>query len=392
MVLVLPENPSFGAQFARNFTGGISKGMDKASERNSKMQLMKEQARYEQERQKDKSKSDLINELAVQKYKNDERQKMVASIEGNETNSQLEQLLPQIEEKLGFKLTADQIQSVGQQLQQGQGPEQNQMSAAEPKIDREVDPFLKAKKYAAIGEKPLADIAAKEAESKLREKRENKKEVTESFNENSDFINKSYDMYEDALRKDAIIERGNQLNESNELSDSGTINLLESLGLDPQWLKNPANEEYTKLALDLLGGGTLQTDYGSRVLASEFKVSQQRIPSLSQTKEGRRQIAENIKTMLLPAKLKKERLQFYLDQAERTGKPLPHNLRGKILQDIKPQLEEAYDKFKQRNGRYEVRKGTMPDDDALEKYYYLSEGKEDKAMKMMKEDGYDIES
>src|ERR1700731_1231507 len=122
------------------------------------------------------------------------------------------------------------------------------------------------------------------------------------------------------------------------------------------------------------------------------KSSQQRIPSLSQTPEGRKQIKENLKTMLLPAKLKNERMQYYLDRQERTGEPLPHNLRGKVLSDIKPQLEEAYDKFKQRNGRYEVKKGTVPDDNALEKYFYISNGNEQKAMKMMKEDGYDIDS
>ena len=182
-----------------------------------------------------------------------------------------------------------------------------------------------------------------------------------------------------------------QLNKSGDLSDSGTINLLESLGVKSEWLKNPSNEEYSKLSLDLLGGGTLQADYGSRVLQSEFKVSQQRIPTLIQTPEGRKQISENIKAMMLPSRLKEERLQFYLDRQERTGQPLPHNLRGRILKDIKPQLEEAYDKFKQRNGRYKVREGTIPDDNVIEKYFYLADENTDKAEKMMRDDGYSTE-
>ena len=217
-----------------------------------------------------------------------------------------------------------------------------------------------------------------------------KGQVSESFKENQAFIDKSYDQYEDALRKDAILDRMVELQESGELSESGAVNLLEQIGFQPEWLKNPANEEFTKLGLDLLGGGTLQADYGSRVLQSEFQVAQQRIPTLLQTPEGRRQISENMRTMLLPSKLKKERMQFYLDQADRTGKPLPHNLRGKILADIKPQLEEAYDKFKQRNGRYKVKDGTFPDDNAIEKYYYLSKGNEKKAREMMEQDGYDL--
>ncbi len=224
----------------------------------------------------------------------------------------------------------------------------------------------------------------------LRKKTAQSKEVSESYKENEPFISKIHDQFEDSLRKEAILDRSDQLDESGELSDSGMINFLRGIGLKDEWLKNPANEEYTKLSLDLLGGGSLQADYGSRVLQSEFKVSMQRIPELSQTQAGRRQIKENIRAMMLPSKLKNERLQFYLDKSERTGEPLPHDLRGKVLKDIKPQLEESYDKFKQRNGRYSVRKDTRPDDNAIEKYYYLSNQNEDKAIEMMREDGYNV--
>ena len=238
----------------------------------------------------------------------------------------------------------------------------------------------------------LSGAAGKAAKSILENRHSQRKEVTESFKENKEFINKSHGQYEDAVRRDAILDRMIQLDDSGELSDSGAINLLETLGLKEEWLKNPANEEYTKLSLDLLGGGTLQADYGNRILQSEFQVSEKRIPALLQTKEGRRQIVENIRTMLLPSKLKHDRLQYYIDKSEREGKPLPHDVHGKVLRDIKPQLEEAADKFKQRNGRYKVKDGSFPDDSALEKYYFLSNGDDKKAFKMMKEDGYDVES
>lgn len=297
----------------------------------------------------------------------------------------------------------------GQKQQQpGMNQSQDQMNSQEMGTQQSQDQFNPRNisdedivRATAI-DKPLGDAlrAAKDTAVKqdsqkksleFQEKAHKNKEVTSSYNENKEYINKTYDQYEDSLRREAITDRMDQLEESGELSDSGVINLLESLGLKPEWLKNPSNEEYSKLGLDLLGGGTLQADYGSRVLASEFKVSQQRIPTLSQTPEGRKQIKENIRAMLLPARLKQERMQYYLDRSERTGEPLPHDLRGKVLKDIKPQLEEAYDQFKQRNGRYKVSQGTYPDDNSLEKYYYISGGDESKAMKMMKEDGYDIE-
>ncbi len=225
----------------------------------------------------------------------------------------------------------------------------------------------------------------------LRENREEQKAISDSFSENKEFITKSHDQWEDTLRKEAVFDRMNQLEDSGDLTPSAVMNLLETIGIQPEWLKNPANEEYTKLSLDLLGGGSLQADYGSRVLQSEFMVAQKRIPSLMMTPEGRKQIIEDYKAMTLPAKLKHDRLQYYIDKAEREGKPLPHDIRGKILKDIRPQLEEAYDKFKQRNGRYKVRDGTYPSDNDLEKYYYIANGDSVKAKKYMEEDGFDVE-
>ncbi len=236
----------------------------------------------------------------------------------------------------------------------------------------------------------VGSVLQKLQDVERREKSEEKKEITESYKENAQFINSTYDKYEDALRKENIFDRMEQLENEGNLSYSTIINGLEQLGLKTEWLQNPANEEYNKLSLDLLGGGTLQADYGSKLFASEFRVSQQRIPTLSLTPEGRKQIIENQKVAILPAKLKEERMRYYMDKAEKEGKPIPHDLRGKILKDIRPQLEEAYDKFKQRNGRYKVREGTIPDENSIEKYYFLSDGNEDKAMKMMVEDGYVI--
>lgn len=243
-----------------------------------------------------------------------------------------------------------------------------------------------------LGQNAKLELEAREKQEKniTEEKRHQSKEVSDSFKENEDYIKTTYDKYEDSIRRDAILGRMDQLNESGELSDSGLYNFFELLGLNPDMIKNPANEEYTKLALDLLGGGTLQADYGVRVLQSEFAVSQKRIPSLSLTQEGRQQIAENIRALLAPAKLKQERMQYYIDKAEREGKPLPHNLRGKVLKDIGPQLDKIADDFKKRNGRYKVQPGTVPDDNALEKYYWLSDGNDEKAFKMMREDGYEL--
>ena len=249
--------------------------------------------------------------------------------------------------------------------------------------------FPETKDYAKSRLDAIADLKKEKFEN-LKYDQALRKEVRDSFKVNDNFINNTHDKYEDSLRREAIFDRMNELEQKGELSDSGTYNLLEQLGLKSEWLKNPDNEEYMKLAYDLLGGGTLQADYGNRILASEFQLSLQRIPTLAQTPEGRQQIIANLKAMLLPSKLKEERMQYYIDKSERENSPLPNDLRGRVLKDIQPQLDKVMDDFKNRNGRYKVKQGTELNKNIIDKYYYISKGDPDLARKMMKEDGYEL--
>lgn len=388
MVQIIERRPSFGENIGRALGKGAGEGIEQGlASRQRAQQLAGENEQIkqqlgidltgisdpEQRREFVKQKLTGQRESQLETDKEKRRKNLIREVEGGETSTGQQQF--------------DQNQNDNK----NKSNEINSEDILTTRKNSKEDPFAKAKKYALAGEKDLSIIAGKEAERGFQEKKLGTEQVSESYKENAPFITKTYDQYEDSQRRESILDRMDQLNKSGDLSDSGTINLLESLGMKSEWLKNPSNEEYSKLSLDLLGGGTLQADYGSRVLQSEFKVSQQRIPTLIQTPEGRKQISENIKAMMLPSRLKEERLQFYLDRQERTGQPLPHNLRGRILKDIKPQLEEAYDKFKQRNGRYKVREGTIPDDNVIEKYFYLADENTDKAEKMMRDDGYSTE-
>lgn len=396
MVIMLPKRQSFGEKIGESLGAGITKGFEQAAE--NKKLAAKEN--------KDKKLIDQENEAAA---------KMGLDLSGISDPKMRQEAFKQMakynaQESMFKKLGLEQDFG-GQGSQESPRMEtgrsdQNVNEAGE--IEVGIVPLKTARlidenKIATMARinPAVADKMQKHNDNIMQQQRHDEnlafkqknamtKDVRDSYKVNQPFIDKTYDQYETSLNKDAIIDRMDQIEESGELSESGVINLLESIGMKPEWLKNPANEEYTKLGLDLLGGGSLQADYGARILASEFKVSQQRIPTLSQTPKGRKQIKENIKAMLLPAKLKQERMQYYLDKAERTGDALPQNLRGRILKDIKPQLEEAYDKFKQRNGRYKVKEGTFPDDNAVEKYFFIADGNEDKAIKLMSEDGYDV--
>jgi hypothetical protein len=411
MVQIIPRTrPTFGEQVSSGIQQGAQTGQQLGQM--FLQNALSQKAKQEELSQKQKFANEIMNDPALSGLDPTIKRMLAYETAGLTSAQSTKSTINALREKLGDERFSELIGGIDKADQQ-----ENMMPSGEvasPGI--EAQPELTSKQSTVKSERDyeseiknwqraLREAKSPEnkafAESRIKELQRQEdigikkglahtKDVRASFTENQNFIDKTHDQYEDSLRRESILDRMDQLSDSGELSESGIVNFLESLGLQQEWLKNPANEEYTKLALDLLGGGTLQADYGSRVLQSEFKVSQQRIPTLMQTPEGRRQISENIKTMLLPSRLKNERMQFYLDQAERTGKPLPHDLRGKVLRDIKPQLEEAYDKFKQRNGRYKVRLGTYPDDNALEKYFYLSNGNENSAIKMMEEDGYDV--
>ena len=377
MVQILEEVPSFSSAIGSSFKRGISKAFENLKQKGLQEQQQKNLiAENEAAKRFGLDLSGITDPKLRQIAFQEKIQELVKSAETEKKQSFLREImqgkrpdLPSLETIEGIKPTREPTE-IGEKEYR--------------------EPFSEGQILAASLQDPnLSRTMTESNKAALKEFTESKRQVSESFKENEPYINKTYDQYEDSLRREAILDRMNQLVESGQLSSPALMNTLEQLGLQSEWVLNPANEEYQKLALDLLGGGTLQADYGSRVLQSEFAVSMKRIPSLLQTDEGKREIAENMKTMMLPSRLKQERLDYYLDQNEKSGKPLPHNLRGKILKDIKPQLEAAYDKFKQRNGRYEVKKGTVPSDRDIEKYFYIANEDTVKAKKMMAEDGYD---
>lgn len=391
MIQVLEEPQSFGQAFASNLMGGLSRGVISEIENAQKMkQETAQNRRFGDVARKLTGREDVDWESIPEKQRSSALSQAMREKAKLDQQERDENYLNQL---FGGNIQ-DKKQPKGILKPEFEQPEEEQFDITNIPPETIIKASARKPNVArAVGH--LQDVERREKTAKEKfdyEKEQDvKKEIANSYKENKDYMNKVYDAYEEAQRKEKIYDRMDQLEESGELSDSGIINLLKTIGLPEEFLMNPENEEYTKLALDTLGGGSLQSDYGNRILASEFKVSLQRIPTLSQTPEGRKQIKENLRAMLLPAKLKEERLRYYEKKSELEGKPLPHNLRGKVLQDIKPQLDQAALEFKQRNGRYKVKPGTFPDDDVVQKYYSLSQGDDDKAAKMMREDGYDVE-
>jgi hypothetical protein len=89
------------------------------------------------------------------------------------------QIVPQIEQKLGFNLTPEQKQSVAKQLQgeisqQSDGMPSRMSGNQSSRSNRQEDPFAEAERYAAIGEHDLSQISSKRAESNIRQAQKNR--------------------------------------------------------------------------------------------------------------------------------------------------------------------------------------------------------------------------
>jgi len=149
---IIPKVKSFGEEFAESFGGGLSKGIQSAT--------------------------DFSNEIAKERYKRIENQKLVDSIEnGNQQTGeklagrpqengpsfqdQITAARPQIEKQLGFPLTDDQWKIASEQMEQEMGP-QNQ--------PQKQDKYRKAKQYAAVGMGPSSKVALAEVEGEREER------------------------------------------------------------------------------------------------------------------------------------------------------------------------------------------------------------------------------
>lgn len=141
---VIEEAPSFGTQLARGLGQGISQGIGLGSQ--------------------------LATQLAMDKYKQNQRSKLIQQIEGGSysqpsspiSDEQFLAALPQIEQQLGRELTPQDLDQLYSGLQ-GQS--------------KTSDPFAKAKAYAAAGEHELARLETERA--KLYEKQRYEQEKTQ---------------------------------------------------------------------------------------------------------------------------------------------------------------------------------------------------------------------
>lgn len=289
MAQILPENPSFGTQFARNISSGLSAGISQGTQ--------------------------FAQQIGLEKFKNAQRQKQLAEIEGlgggqgnggsqEDLNRKFTEALPDIERTLGRELTPDDLNQLYSHAQKLHGMEGHQ---------QEQDPFMKAKKYAAIGEHDLSRVASEEAKQQRKEFASRESAAEPELLKRGE---KLRGLQQSGLR----FERLNELftpQLEDKFPPSFTVGMLTKEGeLRPSAaaVLSPEAQEAVKLISDELSGA--KDTFGARVTNFDVQSYMKRLPTLLNSAEGRRRVLRDLRMM---NKINQMQQQGVLDVVDRYG-------------------------------------------------------------------------
>jgi len=137
------------------------------------------------------------------------------------------------------------------------------------------------------------------------------------------------------------IERMETLNEEGNLTNPALYAALHKAGLDFPVLLTPESQEFKKLTIDFLKDA--KKIFGARVTNFEAEKFLESIPSLSQTKEGRRRVINNLKLFYRGSDLKAKALKEVIK--ENRGTP-PLDLMEKVDEKVRPAMDQLAKEFK----------------------------------------------
>lgn len=301
MVQVLQRGPSLGEVLGRSVGTGLGGGLENL------LQSKQQQAA-------------LMNELIQDQQKKVAKQQGLKSLGFEE--DQLENLLaldPSIQKEIiKQKLAEPQQQQFAQALSSILGsPESTTPDALET---------------GALS----ADQAAKLAALQLQKQQTATKEKTTAFKETQKVRQEILQKKQSAEDNVKRLDRMENLLNTGKLTNPIYKGILEKAGIDIPALMNPESQEFEKLSFDLTAG--MAKDFGNRINIAEFKTFLKRVPSLSQTDEGKRRVIENFKNIsIMPNILRHQAMQDILQ--ENNGIP-PLDLQEKIEERVGPKLDE----------------------------------------------------
>jgi hypothetical protein len=118
-----------------------------------------------------------------------------------------------------------------------------------------------------------------------------------------------------------------------------------------RFFENPADEEFKKLSADFVKNA--KEYFGSRLTDADLKVFMQTVPSLTQTKEGKKRVIKNLKSFGEIDLLKKKAADQIISQ---NGGIRPRNFDALVEERIAPQVDAI---AKQFNEAPDIKRGTL---------------------------------
>lgn len=189
-----------------------------------------------------------------------------------------------------------------------------------------------------LSPKAQLDVAKLQQKQAFQQAKERREAFKETKAERKDIIDKAKADKENMMR----IERMETLNETGRLTNPLLYSVLKKTGLDFPVLLTPESQEFKKLTIDFLKDA--KKIFGARVTNFEAEKFLESIPSLSQTKEGRRRVIRNLKLLYQGSQAKEQALRQVL--RENRGTP-PLDLLEKVNQIAEPQIDALASEFKQ---------------------------------------------
>lgn len=320
MVEIIPEVPSFASRLGAALGGGIQQGLGKAA--------------------------DFAMQLGLEAYKNKQRQKALASIEGPRSFSsqltpemrekQFLEGLPLIEKQLGRELTPDDLDQIWSIM----GKES---ASSEPYKE---DPYRKAKQYAALGEHDLSRIASEEAKIGEKERVElGKEKRARHFEVSKKALEESENLARVLPVKEAALEHMQEAVESGNLSFFSPDNLAEITGIEG--LRSAkgaafktASKEYFMGNLSRVGAKGLN-QWLEKQLADMS-------PKIGRKPEANLAVTEILRAENDVARKQIELTNFLADKYESELGYIPRDLSARVEKDLSSYAKERQKEAKSR--------------------------------------------
>jgi hypothetical protein len=342
----------------------------------------KKQAQQEQQSQRD------IQELryGIQQEQSPQITQQIGNEVARDQSMGIEQAQKLIQQQLGLPTGAKQSleQLISQSQQQNITPQQplqsmNQLpsflSALQPKTGQEsLSQFLQRKQPEAFnvtatpefkqwqqqraqefkkGYRPLTKQERAEREARLplearkawqTEKKENQAIINDRFKLYKPDIDKAFEKASDSRSTLHRIDEMRKLTLSGELPNQSFYNFLEAWGLNVPSFIGVKGERFEKLKNDWVREA--RNFFGARVTNHALETFFKRIPTLSQTPEGRLSILADLERFEKLNLAEEKAYSHYLKHYKKKDQPLPLTLKSKIASYVEketPQIDKEYE-------------------------------------------------